>query len=53
MRLFLKGFLEDQSGATSIEYALIVLLISVTIIGGATSVGTSIDNTFTNASGNF
>ncbi len=39
-------FLKDESGATAIEYGLIAALIAVAIIGGARSVGTSIDAKF-------
>ena len=41
-------FLKNESGATAIEYGLIAALISVAIIGGATAVGTGVNNTFTN-----
>lgn len=36
----------DRSGATSIEYALIATLISIAIIGAATLVGASLDETY-------
>lgn len=48
----LKRFLNDQSGATAIEYGLIAALIAVVIITGVTAVGTSLSTTFTNISGN-
>lgn len=38
----------DQCGATAIEYGLIVALIAVAIITGATTVGTQREATFTN-----
>ncbi|MFK3689630.1 Flp family type IVb pilin [Agrobacterium tumefaciens] len=41
-------FLKDESGATAIEYGLIAALISVAIIGGATTVGSQIGTLFTN-----
>lgn len=41
-------FLKDESGATAIEYGLIAALISVAIIGGATSLGTKLSTQFTN-----
>lgn len=41
-------FLKDESGATAIEYGLIAALISVALIGGATALGGSIGDTFTN-----
>ena len=44
-------FLKNESGATAIEYGLIAALIAVAIITGATSLGTSIDKSFTFAAG--
>jgi pilus assembly protein Flp/PilA len=41
-------FLKDESGATAIEYGLIAALISVALIAGATTLGTSIGDTFNN-----
>ncbi|MBA8901066.1 MULTISPECIES: Flp family type IVb pilin [unclassified Phyllobacterium] len=43
-------FLKDESGATAIEYGLIAALISVGIIAGATSLGTSLSGLFTKLS---
>ena len=34
MKTLLQGFLEDDTGATAIEYGLIVAVLSLTIIGG-------------------
>lgn len=39
-------FKKDESGATAIEYGLIAALISVALITGATTLGTSLNNTF-------
>ncbi len=44
-------FLKNESGATAIEYGLIAALISVAIIGGASAVGTSVNDTFTTIDG--
>lgn len=41
-------FLKDESGATAIEYGLIAALISVAIVGGATTVGSQIKILFVN-----
>ncbi|QCI96563.1 Flp family type IVb pilin [Agrobacterium larrymoorei] len=41
-------FMKDESGATAIEYGLIAALISVAIITGAKSLGTSLSTQFTN-----
>jgi len=49
MQLFSK-FLNDDSGATAIEYGLIAALIAVVIIGAVTAVGTSLSTTFTSFS---
>lgn len=46
MNKLILRFLNDETGATAIEYGLIAALISVVIIGGATAVGTSLDATF-------
>ncbi len=47
MLRMLKAILKDEEGATAIEYGLIAALISVTIIAGATSLGTELGNTLT------
>lgn len=44
----LKLFMQDQSGATAIEYGLIAALISVAIIAGLTTLGGKLNTTFTN-----
>lgn len=33
LKILLKGFLADRSGATAIEYALIASLLSIVIVG--------------------
>ncbi len=38
--------LQDDSGATAIEYALIAVLISTAIIIGATALGTALNTTY-------
>lgn len=43
----LANFLKDESGATAIEYGLLAALISVAIIGAATTVGGNLNTTFT------
>jgi pilus assembly protein Flp/PilA len=45
MQIF-KKFINDESGATAIEYGLIAALLSVAIIAGVTLVGGSLDATF-------
>ncbi len=41
-----KSFLYDESGATAIEYGLIGTLISIAIIVGATSLGSTLNAKF-------
>jgi pilus assembly protein Flp/PilA len=47
MKSIFSRFAKDESGATAIEYGLIAALISVVIIVALTSVGTSLNKTFT------
>ena len=42
----LNRFVNDESGATAIEYGLIAALISVGIIGAVTAIGTRIATAF-------
>jgi len=46
MKKYIARFLNDQSGATAIEYGLIVSLIAIVVITGATNVGNNINNKF-------
>jgi pilus assembly protein Flp/PilA len=43
-------FCRDQSGATAIEYGLIAAGISIAIIVAVTSLGTTLNTTFTSVS---
>ncbi|MBV2183467.1 MAG: Flp family type IVb pilin [Rhizobium sp.] len=43
-------FFKDESGATAIEYGLIAALISVALITGASTLGNSLNTTFSNLS---
>jgi pilus assembly protein Flp/PilA len=43
---FFRNFINNESGATAIEYGLIAGLISVVIIVAVTLVGTNLDTTF-------
>jgi pilus assembly protein Flp/PilA len=47
MTQFIARFIEDENGATAIEYGLIVALISVVIITAVTSVGNNLKTKFT------
>jgi pilus assembly protein Flp/PilA len=42
----LKQFAADQSGATSIEYALIAVLVGIAIITAVTALGDSLKSIF-------
>jgi pilus assembly protein Flp/PilA len=46
MERFIDRFVSDETGATAIEYGLIVALIAVFIIGALTRVGTSLSTKF-------
>jgi len=42
----IKQFIQDEQGATAIEYGLIAALIAVAIIAGATLLGDGLDSLF-------
>ncbi|WP_419906653.1 Flp family type IVb pilin [Hoeflea sp.] len=48
-----KRFVDCESGATSIEYAFIAILISVSIIYGATAIGNGVGSSFNNVATGF
>ena len=50
MRKLVGCFLKDNSGATAIEYALIATGISIVILVAVTSIGTTLNTTYTNVS---
>ncbi len=43
----IKRLIQDESGATAIEYGLIAGLVAVAIIAALTALGTSLDGLFT------
>ena len=49
MKHILIRFLQDERGATAVEYGLITALISVALIGGAVSVGNAVNTTMDGA----
>ena len=49
MKSFVSRFLANESGATAIEYGLIVALIAVVIIGAVTTLGTNLNTTLSSA----
>lgn len=46
MTKFVSRFMNDESGATAIEYGLIAALIAVVIIGAVTTLGGTIRDKF-------
>jgi len=46
MKNLVVRFVEDESGATAIEYGLIAALISVALITGATTLGNTLNAQF-------
>lgn len=49
MTKFVTRFLKDESGATAIEYGLIIALIAVVIVTAVTTLGTNINSKFSTA----
>jgi pilus assembly protein Flp/PilA len=43
----LKGALKNKSGATAVEYGLMVALIAVVIVGAVSTIGTQLNTLFT------
>jgi pilus assembly protein Flp/PilA len=52
MKTLIARFAKCESGATAIEYGLIASLISVAIIGAASTLGNNMRNSFNKVSGN-
>ncbi len=50
MTELVRSFVMDESGATAIEYGLLAALVSLTIVGAATVMGTDVSNIFTTIS---
>jgi len=46
---WIKNFCKDESGASAEEYALIVTLIALAIIAGATVLGQKVNTIYDNA----
>jgi pilus assembly protein Flp/PilA len=49
MTKFITRLARDESGATAIEYGLIVALIAVVIIGAVTALGTNLNTSLSTA----
>jgi pilus assembly protein Flp/PilA len=50
MKALIRRFLNDDSGATAIEYGLIAAGIAVAIIAAVNTLGTNLTTTFTSIS---
>ena len=50
MLAFIRQYLNDESGATAIEYGLIAALVSVAAIAALTAMGGSLNTIFTSVS---
>ena len=48
MSKFVTRFIQNESGATAIEYGLIAALIAVVVITAVTTIGTNLKGTFNN-----
>ena len=48
---FIRKMLKNEKGATAIEYGLIAALISVALIAGASTLGSSLNTTFNGLGG--
>ena len=44
---FINRFLQDESGSNALEYGLIVALVSLAVVAGATTAGTALGAMFT------
>ena len=51
MKKYLQNFINDESGATAIEYGLLAALVAVGIAAAATTLGTNLAAIFTNIAG--
>ena len=47
MTNFLKNFVADESGASAAEYALILIVVGIAIVAGATELATAIGGAMT------
>jgi pilus assembly protein Flp/PilA len=45
----IKNFFKDESGASAVEYGLLVALVAVAIITAVSLLGTNLTNTFNSA----
>ena len=46
MRDLVKRFVRDEKGANALEYALVLILVAMAIVGGAGVLGTNLNSLF-------
>lgn len=51
MLAYIKQFIKDESGATLVEYGLLVALVALVAIVGVTKLGTNLQTMFNNIAG--
>lgn len=49
MKAFIKKIIQEEKGASAVEYGLLVALIAVVIVGAISALGTGISSTFQSA----
>ena len=49
MKKFLNRFIRSESGASAVEYGILVGVIALVVILGATTLGSTLSTSFTNA----
>lgn len=53
MKTKIQKFINDESGATAIEYGLLAALIAIVMAAGATTLGKNLNDMFTFIAGKF
>jgi pilus assembly protein Flp/PilA len=51
MKQLIQKFIQDENGASAVEYGLLVALIAAVIIGAVTTLGTKIQSKFEEVEG--
>jgi pilus assembly protein Flp/PilA len=53
MNIVRNRFLRDESGVTSVEYAVVALLVALVVIAGITAVGSNLAGMYGNVASRF
>ena len=53
LKQYILDYVADNSGATAIEYALIAALIALGMIGGASTLGGAVEDSYINVANEF